>query len=371
MKFIIDPKRLKSSLAIASGGLGGATLATQSIKIEAKDSSVFIYTNNMKIGYIVEHKNVEVVEEGEIIVDGSTFTRFVSAASDTNMTVVNKDNFLIIRDGRRTVRLNSLSDEDFIVPKVAENEVTTVDVNSFKLMLKCASPMTSNSGSIFDGVCIGKESITATDQTKAIIIPFKSGLEDYIVVTTDAIKELIKLSCEDKMPLRSDNKFLSTILEEEDRIITLTIQLLGGEYPDINEFNDKIEQTYHITVPLKNMASEVGFMSLISDNDEQVISMNVDAQEASIKFTASAFMGSDKSNSDTDYNVEDSNIPETGFSFNFKAVNMVSMLRSIKDFSENSFFDTDEVKIYFSANDKPIKIEAPGITQFLSAIRSY
>ena len=371
MKFVIGSELLKNCISKIRGGLGGATLASQSIKIMVNDSSVLFFTNNMKIGFICEIYNADIETPGEIVVDGNTLYRFVTAALSEEITMEHEEKFLIIKDGRRKVKLNSLEDEEFVMPKLAEEAVATIDMTSFKAMLKSAVPMAAKDNTIFEGVYIDNATVAASDRNKAVIIPFKSDFPEHIIITKEACKEIMNLSYDGDIILKSNNAFLTMGVGEAEYYITLTAHLIAGQYPDLNDFSKRIEQKYNLEVPLDDLLSEVNYMSLISDNEEQVIQMSINKDQRNIVFYADAFMGTDKSTTSMDIDVDKADIPENGFEFNFKASNMLSMLRSIKDFSEVSLFDTKNVKIHFSTSDKPIKLEIEGMYQFLSAIRSF
>jgi len=370
MKFNINAPLLKACINRIQGGLGGITLAAQSIKIKAESGQVSLYTNNIKIGYTYVIGCPGVSEEGEAVVDGASLTRFINASVSEEITIYKEGDFLYIRDGRRKVNLGTIPSSEFFVPYIVEEIIAEVDLASFKIMLKSSVHMTSSNNTIFDGIYMDGKMVAATDQMKAVILPFESSMEDNIILTKEAAKEIMKMSSEEKISLRSNGSFLTIESVGEESTLSLSMQLVAGNYPDLNKFKEITNYSDYVTLGIEEAYSEINYISLISDNTEQVCRMSV-SDEGTIVFEANAHLGTNKLRTELDFDLLSAVVPEENFVFNFKVSNMLSMLRSIKEFSEASFFDNSNFKIYFGSNERPIRLETDGLYQFLSAIRSF
>ena len=365
MEFNISPEDLKTAIQSIKGGLGTKSLLAQYIKILVKEKKLFLYTNSVRIGYTLSLNEVDIVSEGEAIVDGATFPKFVEAANSSTINISSKDGYLYIRDGRRKSKILNLSGESFVDPVIEGRVVSTISLSTLQLLVKTSIPMAAkNTLTELSGVCLKESVAMATDKVKGVITTFDSVVDEPIILTIEAAREIMKLSHEGEVKLVSTGSFLAITIESEYESISLVMQVIQGDFPDMREVADKLSLENKVAISVTALYSEINYMALSSDNDNQVFTLSVSDK---LRMSTTAYMGTVVSNAEVDYDKEMSNITKD-INVVIKTRDILSMLSSAKAFIDASFFDEDIINLYISDEGNIIKIELEGMTLILSTI---
>jgi len=367
MEFVISSQLLNSCVTRIDGGLGNASLAMQSVKIVADGEGVSFLTNNIRIGYQAKVEDVQVAEQGSAIVHGDTLKRFVAASSSPDIKISTSGSDFIIKDGRRKSKLTTLDSAEFNDPRTAVEYIATMPLDSVKALLGAALHTAGIDKTIFDSVYMNNKHIISTDRTKATIIPFENELEDPVLLTRDFVRELNKIDTTEDITLLSDGHFITLQLAGLADSLTMSGQLIAGDYPDMINIANQTEYPNYLSIPILEFFNELSYISLISDNKNQLCTMTV-KDDGTITLTADADEGINVVDSVMDFDINASNMKEGDFIFKFQISNMVGMLKTILGYIESMNSEESMLKLYYETSDKPIKVTAAGVIQILVAL---
>lgn len=370
MKFLITTDLAKSCLAQISGGLGTTSIGAKSIYIVVENGVVTFMTNNFRVGYQFSTTDVQIEQEGTILVDGSTLITFVNASSNEIIEFESREQAasMIIKDGHRRVRLSKVIDTAFPVPTIAEDKIATLSLGMLKFYLKALLPISATNGMTTDGIYLDGESIVATDGEKACVVLFDNELTEPMILSRDAAKEVTRIGVDDDVDLYKHDSFLSLIIESGTEILKMSITLVDVSYPKVKAaLIDGFESKYEFGVPLREFYNEINYTSLVSDNRSQLASLVFGNEEISI--IANAEMESSTVKTQLPNSVVGEELGDEEASYVTKVTSLLNVLKAIKDFADTFAFADEEVVVSYKDSFSPIMLEVEGIVGFVSAIR--
>lgn len=364
MKFTINTELLKGVLRSVSGGLGGITLGSRSIKIIANENNLVIMTNNAKVAYRATVP-ATIIEQGSVLLDGAFFTSMVGASQEPEITVTKTDHHVNIKDGKRRTSLGIIETEDFLDTFAVENSIATLDNASvLQGILKAASYTTSvDNSSPYAGIFMDNNFVISTDGVKATIVPFENNLTSPIVFSRESISEINKFDINGQIELLSDGNFLSIILGNEDQELLFTCQLLDINFPPVvDHLLNRLTYENHVSINCKDFDKELTYVSLVSDNKDQVVNLGVNT-DGVVTMSANAYMGTNQVQTEMFSDVIDSdiNIP---LEFKFKVTSFISLMRVMKEIMEEQNF-----QLFYGESTTPLKLVCGELIMFLTSIR--
>src|SRR4030042_3530071 len=257
MKFFIDKLNLSESLKKFQGILEKNPVVpiASSLLLEAKDNEIIMSATNFEVGIIVQ-KNLSVMENGKIVVDGQKFSEIVNQMPEGEIYIERKDDgWIAIKHGKNiTFNLAVLSDEK-IPPIKVDDKVRYGEIEAHVLseLIKKTIYAVSDDRTrdVLRGILIEGEKNTvkmvATDGHRLALVEkdcvFDKNVElkKGIIVPKRGAKEIRRLAQELKeetiLKMGFSEKNI-TIMEGGE---TLIIRLIEGEFPD-----------YKIAIPKDN-----------------------------------------------------------------------------------------------------------------------
>ena len=245
MEILIEQSKLNKALNVVSkvaggGGLGTPTLPIlNNILIRAKDGKVSLTATNLEMS-IVEYVDVDEMIEGELTVPAKLLTEFVgNLPRDEKIKITKKENKVVVKAGRYSSTLNSLSSEDFPeLPEINEEEAVIFMVRTEELKEAISSVIIACSNNttrpVLTGVYFNTFNnalyLSATDgyrlAEKRFIIDVKSEIK--AIVPAVSLQEVLR-SLSDEV---DEVEILFDALQVRFRIgdIEITSKLIDGSY---------------------------------------------------------------------------------------------------------------------------------------------
>lgn len=255
MKFKIDKKRLLDELRIISMCIDSLAPvpAMSGVKINAKDGCLELIGSNGNQSMWSRIKEVNVIEEGEIVVDAKAFTSIVSKAQQ-DISVSTKGMSIVITSGKARQRLNGYytgeyPDIDFSLPEIRlDIDMAILDdiINRISYAIS-TNPNQNNNRPVLKGLNLdcSKTSMQANSSDSyrmaMYVIDSHASSEINITVPYNALKNVLKLRGKQIDIYANDNKIL---FGSENEIFQTS--LISGYYPDVKriipkEFVGKLE----------------------------------------------------------------------------------------------------------------------------------
>ncbi len=298
MKFVCDGTVLSDAATTVSKACAVKTITPilECIRIQAKNDGLIFKAYDGEIS--IEKKiKAEVLEEGELCVNGKTFADFVGKISGFEVVIGSQGNGILIEYGESESFMQTLSAEDF--PQFGENlseekyfETTREDLKKLisKVVFCCA---TDESRPILKGCLLeakdGKLTATALDGFRmacSACETLEGSGEMKIVCPARTLTEISRmLDDEGSLKIYASKHLLS--VELNDTVITS--RLYAGEFVR-KENIYPIEFTTHVTVKRSEMIESVERASVLIRGDKNNLVI-FDIKMGKIVVTANSEMG--------------------------------------------------------------------------------
>ena len=298
MKFVCDGTVLSDAATTVSKACAVKTITPilECIRIQAKNDGLIFKAYDGEIS--IEKKiKAEVLEEGELCVNGKTFADFVGKIAGFEVVIGSQGNGILIEYGESESFMQTLSAEDF--PQFGENlseekyfETTREDLKKLisKVVFCCA---TDESRPILKGCLLeakdGKLTATALDGFRmacSACETLEGSGEMKIVCPARTLTEISRmLDDEGSLKIYASKHLLS--VELNDTVITS--RLYAGEFVR-KENIYPIEFTTHVTVKRSEMIESVERASVLIRGDKNNLVI-FDIKMGKIVVTANSEMG--------------------------------------------------------------------------------
>lgn len=250
MKLILEQTTLAdmvNSAVRAAAPSGSLIPALSGMHLKATEGKLFVTANNLDLVIKLVTDKVEIVEEGEILVNAHYFTDLINKISGI-ISIEKTDNTATVKYGRNKGKLNTITDADWIEPKLKEGfePKLTLKANELKkalqaTMFACAK---EHFRPIFTGVLFdikkeeGVVNIVGSDTHRLSLYPIKPlnkiNEDESFSIPAKLLSEFFRVfkntgedGEDDEIVISSDGK--SVVLSSEKA--KLQTRLLDGQYP--------------------------------------------------------------------------------------------------------------------------------------------
>ena len=315
------------------------SLITSHIYIKADSNMIFKATDN-ETGIKIENNNSEIIQNGEITVNGKRFYDIIKVLKDDFIEIENIDNEIIIKQKNSIYKLPSFNSNEFpTFPN--ENEMPKIEINSLNFIdsLKKVLPVIDNNNPKYElnGALIDiKESqinIVSTDTRRLAITEIENNSKEElsIIIPKKAINEIKKLFFGD-IEIFYDK--INLILKSNN--IKFFTKLINGKFPDYKRIIPS-SLKYELKLKKQNFMSALRQITIISQEIKIIIKNNELQIEA---------ISEENLNAKTKINIE-STMDEFIFAVNSKYI--YDFLNSID--SEEFILGLNEANIPFILKD--------------------
>lgn len=291
MNFKIDKKRLLDELKIISMSIN--TLAPipimSGIKIVAKDGCLELIGTNGNQSMWSRIKEVNVREEGNIVVDARALTYIVSKAQQ-EISVSTKGMSMIITSGKARQRLNGYytgeyPDIDFSLPDIKlDIDMSVLDdiINRISYAIS-TNPNQNNARPVLKGLNLDftktETQANASDSYRMALYvrDCHSSNEINITVPYNALKNILKLRGKQIDIYANHNKIL---FKSENEIFQTT--LISGFYPDVKRIRPK-EFVGKLEIDKKELIDAIERTEFNLNENTNVIYLFMDDSKVMIK----------------------------------------------------------------------------------------
>ncbi|MGP1449749.1 MAG: DNA polymerase III subunit beta [Wolinella sp.] len=271
MKFEIHKSNLENILNNLQSFLDkkDASQITSHIFFKAENSELTLYATDHEIGLLAKTSSINIEQDGISTVNGKKILDIVRRLKDSEVTLQNKDEFLIIKQGRSSFKLPMFNASEF--PQFPSfNELPKVEINSTYLIqsMKKIIPAidTNNPKFELNGALLDiKEysfNFVATDSRRLAIVKYENPSINKLalIIPKKAIIEIQKLFFED-VELYYDETYL--IIKSKNYLFFT--KLINGKYPDYERIIPK-ETNYNMTIPKDKFVDSIRLINSVSND---------------------------------------------------------------------------------------------------------
>ncbi|HQE05661.1 MAG TPA: DNA polymerase III subunit beta [Tepidanaerobacteraceae bacterium] len=295
MKIQIEQKDLAN--LVSKVGRAAATSNTipvlQGMYLKAANGKLTAQATDLEIGVKLDASEVQVHEEGEVLVHSRNFEVFVKNLPSEVITLVTSDNKLQVKYGRSQAQLNLMTDAEYPNLPVCEEEILTIKGNALRKALIKVLPAVAKTHfrQVFTGVLIDiqkdKTVFVGSDTHRLNVCEVAAqGISQKIIVPAKTLDEVLRLVDDEETVVILTNG--NNLLFKAGNI-EITSRIIDGAYPDyrqvipttfVSELNVKttvLKQSLQrlLTLPktgaihtTKISLSETAELSTISDEGE-------------------------------------------------------------------------------------------------------
>ena len=373
MKFEIKQNILMEHLNYAIKGISNKNIIPilNCIKFELTNDGLYLIStdNEIAIKTFIKKEDIENIETcGDIVVSGKFIYEIIRKLPNTLIKIEEViDNKIIITTEFSSFTLNCNNVNDF--PELElEDSKTPIDISkkvlsniikqtSFATSMQESRPVLTGinfniNGNILE--CVATDSYRLAKK----VIELNQTLQDEIniIIPTKNLIELTKLYKEDEENIEI-HIFNNKVIFKFNNIIMMT-KLINGNFPDTTKLIPTDFET-EIELNLNDYYNAIDRASLLTSEEEKnIINLDVKAENMLIS-----------SNIPEIGNVEEhlkvKNLKNNDIKISFSSKYMMDAIKS---------FDSDEIKIMFNGDVKPIILKNPNsddLTQLIVPIRTY
>lgn len=286
MKFSIDKNNLFESLKKFHGVLEKNPVVpiASSLLFEAKENEMIISATNFEVGIIVR-KNLPVVEQGTIVVDGQKFSEIINQLPEGDIDIERKDEgWITIRHGKNIhFNLAVLSDEKIPPIKIDEKlRYGEIEAQLLAELIRRTIYAVSDDRSrdVLRGILVESENnvvrMVATDGHRLALVEkdgvFRKGVDvkKGTIVPKKGAKEIRRLAQELKHDAVVKIGFSDKNIVITEAGETLVVRLIEGEFPDYTIAIPK-ENTIQIVVKIKSFVDTLKRVTLLTEEETKVV----------------------------------------------------------------------------------------------------
>ena len=241
---------LKDMVAKAVKGASNNKLIplTSMLTIEAKDNQLRLITTDATLYLVITEKNIP-VEDFYVTVQAEQFAKLIAKLTCAEISLEVTDNFLIVKGGNGTYKVDICLDEmgnvvKFPTPFTEVNvaKKITIPTSTLKLIINSCVPAVAVTFEepCYTGVYFG-DSILATDTQKICSVDKKLFDDENLLISADSIK-LMDI-------VNSDNVDISlcedgTVIVSDDVVTIYTPQLAGIDDYQVASIMPLLEQEF-------------------------------------------------------------------------------------------------------------------------------
>lgn len=237
MKIQIEQKDL--SKLISKVARAAATASTvpvlQGIILEAAGGKLVAQATDMEIGVKLNTPDVQVHDEGKILVHAKNLDTFVKNLPEGVVTLEVADNKLLVKYGRSKANLNLISEGEYPAPPECKDEILTIGGLELRKSLERVLPAVAKNHfrQVFMGVLLDiqadKTVFVGSDTHRLNVFGVAvGGSPQQIIIPAKTADELLRLiEDEEVLVLSNGNNLIFKAGEKE-----ITSRLIDGIYPN-------------------------------------------------------------------------------------------------------------------------------------------
>lgn len=290
MKLTIEKQELNRVLGVVNGVIDKhAPLPILSnVLLVAQGGTLVVTASNGDVSTKTKTTNLQIEEEGAILIDGVTISNAVGKLNG-DITIVNKDNKVVINNDKAKYSLNTASTNEYPKIDFAHGDEFILNGNEFNYALDKVinSVATSAERPIFTGVNIqskGNElEFTSTDSYRLSksYLELSQETELNVTVLANTLRSIMKIAKDKELNVSSDGTRV-TFRTENTIFVT---RLVDGLYPDTARL---IPNDYksHVTVNRQDLIKAVDRASFMREDNIWIL--NLDATYDTLKLVTKA-----------------------------------------------------------------------------------
>ena len=373
MKIEIKQNILMEHLNYAIKGISNKNIIPilNCIKFELTNDGLYLMStdNEIAIKTFIKKEDIENIEEcGDMVVSGKFIYEIVRKLPNTIIKIEEViDNKILITTDFSSFTLNCNNVNDF--PEIElEDSKTPIEISkkvlsniikqtSFATSMQESRPVLTGinfkiNGNILE--CVATDSYRLSKK----VIELNNTLNDEIniIIPTKNLIELTKLYNVDDENIEI-HIFNNKVIFKFNNIIMMT-KLINGNFPDTTKLIPTSFET-EIVVNLNEYYNAIDRASLLTSEEEKNI-INLDLKENKMLISSNI---PEIGNVEEHLNVE--NIKNNNLKISFSSKYMIDAIKS---------FDSDEIKLLFNGDVKPIILKNPNsddLIQLIVPIRTY
>lgn len=308
MKFSIEKSRLSLLTAIVNRAAAHRSTipALSGVMINLnKENGITLTATDMEISIVANDKNVDIIEDGQVLVNAAYFSDFIKLLPEGDVLVeLSKEKAVLeVYYGKSKGQLNIYNEEDYPeLPLQEARHIFSLKSSDLREALKrtVLAAAVNHYRQIFNGVLFDVQAdknilnTVASDTHRLALYSQKlpSAVSENInfIVPLRTVQELLRLLADDsdvEISVLENN----VIFTEKDRFI-LYSRLISGNYPNYDAVIPK-ESTTEFNINPKLLTNALERSKVIPITDKfQIPSVNLSLAEREIKLnTASETMG--------------------------------------------------------------------------------
>lgn len=367
MEIIIKQRELLNALSIVEKAISSKTIieSLKGIKIIAKDNSLTFIASKTELAIEYKLDNVNVVEEGTIVVFGNQFINIVKKLTDheTEIKIHTENNLVILQTETSKVSLITLNvydypeinfdsnDEKYIVPKSLLQQA--YNKTKYSIATNTAKVLLTSINLSFTEETLRAASTDSKRLSFVTLAPVP-GLDLDMNISKFLYQDIIKVL--DLVDVKEVELYKSSKqIQIECPNLKLKGRLIDGEYPLVeNLIPSRSNYSFEISAPA--LLSALDKVQSLSDKSNSVVTIEHIDGRLLIKFFIQELGGIEEF-------VEITNIEGNPFKIAFDPSYVIDALHSISK---------DQVKISFEAETSAFQInsvEGEDNIQVISPIR--
>jgi DNA polymerase-3 subunit beta len=238
MKIQIEQKDLAKLISkVARAAAVTSTLpALQGMKLTAANGKLVAQATDLEIGVRLDTAEIQVHEEGEVLVPARNFEIFVKNLPSEVITLEVSDNKLMVKYGRSKANLNLITDTDYPSLPECKDEILTIPGSALRRALARVLPAVAKTHfrQVFTGVLLdiqeGKTVFVGSDTHRLNIYEVNAGGKpQQIIIPARAVDEILRLVDDEGavVVLTNGNNLLLKTGEVE-----IASRIIDGVYPN-------------------------------------------------------------------------------------------------------------------------------------------
>ena len=333
----------------------------QSILIEAKENKILIKGSNgtNSILYKIDNE-IEILNEGTTLIKSKTLFDLVSSFEDNLILLENKNNKLLkIKSDNFDAKINIMKTEEYpnLKFELDDPESLILPIEKIAEINKKVSPSVNTNiekESVFNGILFvsksesGKLKIIATDTYKLSFLNYDfDGSKIKMIIDPLILKIILEFKNNEITFLKKDNRILIKL--ENISILTKNFE---GNFPSIENIINQDFKSDLVLNKDKLIRSLNRGLSLIINENKPIA--NIVIQENIINLN---FKSNEIGSAFEEIIVKTNNIKKIEFDININY--LISILKP---------FENDEINLFISDTNKPLKFEDSKDKNFLQIL---
>lgn len=237
MKIQIEQKDLAKLISrVARVAATTSTIpALQGMKLTAKNGKLVAQATDLEIGVRLDTAEIQVHEEGEVLVPARNFEIFVKNLPSEVITLEVSDNRLMVKYGRSKANINLITDTDYPSLPECKDEILAIPGSALRRALARVLPAVAKTHfrQVFTGVLLdiqeGKTVFVGSDTHRLNVYEVDTvGKPQQVIIPAKTADEILHLVDEEEVIVFSNGNNLLLRFGEAE----IASRIIDGVYPN-------------------------------------------------------------------------------------------------------------------------------------------